>query len=118
MDNRDYGRHRLNNDNLSDSNDIDNDNDSQIEEAEEDREVYIDDDHRNQESDDEDAENLDDNYSKDYQELPGLDKYESEGMDEEDYSQISDDARRRAEREMDIRERGQIAHDRRIPQAM
>jgi hypothetical protein len=39
-----------------------------------------------------------DNYEKDYQEIPGLDKYEAEGLDEEDYSQMSMEARREAEK--------------------
>lgn len=117
---RDFGRRRAANQDIDDDDMRDNNNDmSDQDEAEEDRDAYINDDVDPQNEDEsEEADNLDDHYSKDYQEIPGLDKYESEGIDEEDYSQISESARRQAERMLDDRERDNHAHNRRVPQAM
>lgn len=115
MDN-DFDRNRVPNQDI-DRDDLHGDNSE--EEAEEDRDAYINDDvEQNNEDESEEGDNLDDHYSKDYQEIPGLDKYESEGIDEDDYSQISESARREAERMLDDRERENVAHNRRVPQAM
>ena len=107
MDQRDYGRRRLDNADISDD---DGQNHSDIEEAEEDHEVYVDDDRIHEGSSQEEGDNLDDHMSRDYEAIPGLDKYESEGLDEEDYSQISHDARRQADRELEYRDRGKDAY--------
>ena len=44
-------------------------------------------------------------FCSDYVADPRLDRYEEEGLDEAEYSMISADERRRAEQELDIRDR-------------
>lgn len=49
------------------------------------------------------GDNLEEFDDKDYQHIPELDVYEGEGLDEEDYSDISAEGRVRAEQMIDER---------------
>lgn len=112
---REFGRRKVgNNDNALDDEDIINNSE---EEAEEDRDIYMEeDDERISEEDD--GEDIMENMENEYNAIPGLDKYESDDLDEEDYSQMSMEARREAEREINERDRDNIAKQRRVPVAM
>jgi len=52
----------------------------------------------------ESGEDLEENMEVDYRAIPELDTYEQEGMDEEEYSELSETDRRAAEEELDRRE--------------
>ena len=49
------------------------------------------------EDDEEEGDDLEAYAQKDYQEIPELDKYEEQDMDEESYSDLSDNARQQAD---------------------
>ena len=56
------------------------------------------------EQSEEEGEDLEENISGDYEPIPGLDKYEAIGIDEEQYKKMSPEERRAAEREIALRE--------------
>lgn len=44
-------------------------------------------------------------FRRDYRAIPALDRYDQEGLDEDDYSELSENQRQAAEREMRQRDR-------------
>lgn len=78
-----------------------------VPEALEDNEVFIDDDDEANlpQEDFEEGDDLMERIDRDYRAIPALDQYEDEGVDNEDVSHLSYEARRRADREIDIRNR-------------
>lgn len=44
-------------------------------------------------------------FNRDYRAIPALDRYDQEGLDEDDYSELSENQRQAAEREMRQRDR-------------
>lgn len=44
-------------------------------------------------------------FDRDYRAIPALDRYDQEGLDEDDYSELSENQRQAAEREMRQRDR-------------
>lgn len=81
------------------------------EEAQEDRDQLED----NETPDEEESgeELINDNMAQDYRPIPELDRYEEEGLDDEqDYDQMDFEQRRRAEEEIDRRRRVQLQDER------
>jgi DNA replication licensing factor MCM2 len=55
---------------------------------------------------------------RDYQEIPELDKYEEEGLDNEEYDNMDEEAKREAEKRLNERDRELLALRRRLPAAL
>jgi DNA replication licensing factor MCM2 len=87
--------------------------DSEIEEAEEDNVL----DEVESESEGS-GEDLEDTLEQDYREIPELDRYEQEGIDEDEYSEISYDARREAEEQLELRDTANRIINSRRPEAL
>jgi DNA replication licensing factor MCM2 len=68
--------------------------------------------------DEEEGEDLMENPEDDYKEIKELDRYDTNDLDDGEYSNISARDRQRAEKLMDIRDRGDRAFKSRVPAAM
>lgn len=64
------------------------------------------------------GDDLEENLEEDYKIIPELDKYEDEGLDNEDYSEINEEERRKVEEELGIRDQKNKLMTGRIPAAL
>lgn len=64
------------------------------------------------------GEDLEDTLEQDYREIPELDTYEVEGLDEDEYSEMSYDGRREAEEELELRDTANRFINSRRPEAL
>lgn len=64
------------------------------------------------------GEDLMENMDKDYEAIPELDKYEAEGIDENEYEPINEEQKREAEEVLRRRDVEQLAAQRRVPAAL
>ena len=86
------------------------------EEAVEDRKFVMDEEDFG-EGDEEEGEDLMENMERDYKNLGEIDQYDKEELDDQEYSDISAEKRRRADRIVDGRHRDNLAFNKRMPAA-